>query len=231
MLNCYLGKLSHYSKSKTRDLAGLEMISFLDLASAMEGVRTRRVSLRAARPADGWHLFEATRNKFFNRYLMWSRPSEPYEAVARMESIVSAHEQGHMAACSIMENSTGRWVGLFRFLRYRHDPEVVEISLWIHSDFFHAAYGYEVVATSIARAFSASPILTIVGASFPNNRGAQSIMKRCGFSFHSTRPRPHEDGHSVDLMEYRITRLDWENESNGTTSVREESIEPAIVSR
>lgn len=185
------------------------MIDFHDLTASMAGLNTGRISLRPARAADGWHLFEATRNKFFNRYLMWARPTEAYEAVARVEAIVSAHLRGEMSAHSIIENASGRWVGLFRFLRYRHDPEVVEISLWIHGDFFHAAYGYEVVSTSIARAFAATTVPVILGASFPQNRGAKNIMSKCGFRFYSSQPRYHEDGYFVDLMEYRITKVDW----------------------
>lgn len=186
------------------------MIDFALLSRAMEQAPIDGLAFREARPADGWVLFDATRNPSFNRYLMWSRPSEPYETVARMESIVDAHHRGDMCALSIMAGDTNQWVGMFRFLRYRHDPKIVEISLWTHSDFYHAFNGLKIVQTALQTLFKVTDVQLVLAGSYPGNRAAQRILEICGFSYDSVVPRPHEDGHMVDLLEFRLSRARWE---------------------
>lgn len=185
------------------------MIDFFALSAALGKVKTARLEFRPALPVDGWSLFEATRNKFFNRYLAWARPDDPYETVARMEAISMAHQRGDMSAMSVIERDSGRWVALFRFLLYRHDPEIVEMSLWVHGDFYHAAYGFEIGNAAVSAAFDHTDVKVLLGASFPTNRGVQGIMGGCGFTYHSTVPRTLENGRTVDLLEYRLTKEEW----------------------
>ena len=187
------------------------MIDFTPLARAMESAQVNDLTFRAARPADGWMLFDATRNKSFNRYLSWSKPNDPYEVVARMEAIVEAHRRGEMCAMSITKTDTDQWVGLFRFLRYRHDPEIVEISLWTHSDFYHASNGLTIVRSALDTAFRHTDVSVVLAASCQANRSAQRILEICGFDFDGVVPRPHEDGHTLELFEFRLSRQRWAN--------------------
>jgi RimJ/RimL family protein N-acetyltransferase len=185
------------------------MIDFTSLARAMETVQINDLTFRAARAADGWMLFDATRNKSFNRYLSWSKPNDPYEVVARMEAIVEAHRLGDMCAMAITKTDTNQWVGLFRFLRYRHDPEIVEISLWTHSDFYHASNGLTIVRTALEKVFRCTEVSVVLAASCQGNRSAQRILEICGFVYDGVVPRPHEDGHSLELFEFRLDRQRW----------------------
>jgi len=185
------------------------MIDFATVARAMESVQMGNLSFREVRPADGWMLFDATRNKSFNRYLSWSKPNDPYEVVARMEAIVEAHRRGEMCALTITKADTNQWVGLFRFLRYRHDPEIVEISLWTHSDFYHASSGLAIVRAGLDAVFSSTDVSVVLAASCQGNRSAQRILEICGFTYDSVVPRPHEDGHMLELFEFRLPRLQW----------------------
>jgi RimJ/RimL family protein N-acetyltransferase len=185
------------------------MIDFKSLARAMEGVQINDLTFRAARPADGWMLFDATRNKSFNRYLSWSKPNDAYEVVARMEAIVEAHRRGDMCALSITKTDTDQWVGLFRFLRYRLDTEIVEISLWTHSDFYHASNGLGIVRTALDTLFLHTDVSVVLAASCQGNRSAQRILEICGFGLDGIVPRPHEDGHTLELFEFRLGRQSW----------------------
>jgi hypothetical protein len=185
------------------------MIDFVSLAQSLEGVETPRLTFRAALPVDGWSLFEATRHELFNRFLSWSQPTDPYQTVARMEAIAQAHLRGDLCALSAIHRETGQWVALFRFLPYRQDPNVVEISLWIHSDFHRASLGMEITRTLVDRAFQVTGMPLMLAASCQENRPAQKVLLKCGFTYHSTVPRPHEDGQPLDLFEYRQTHEEW----------------------
>lgn len=195
------------------------MIDFAKLSRSLESVETPRLTFRPALPVDGWGLYDATRHDSFNRFLSWSRPSDPYQAVARMEAISEAHQRGDICAMSAVHRENGRWVALFRFLRYRPDPSIVEISLWIHSDFHHDSMGWEITRTLVDRAFETSEMPLMLAASCQENRPAQRLLLSCGFTYHSVVPRPHEDGFPLHLFEYRQTRDEWERLLEGRREV------------
>jgi RimJ/RimL family protein N-acetyltransferase len=186
------------------------MMNLSSLAKALEGLETPRLTIRPALPVDGWELFDATRHNDFNRFLSWSAPSEPYEVVARMEAVVQAHMRGDICALSALHRESGRWIGLFRFLRYRPDPRIVEISLWIHSDFHHDSLGWEITRSLVDRAFHATKMPLMLAASCQDNRPAQRLLLSCGFTYDGVVPRPHEEGHPLHLFEYRQTYEQWE---------------------
>ena len=186
------------------------MIDFGKLSHSLGSVETPRLTFRPALAVDGWGLYDATKHESFNRYLSWSRPSDPYLAVARMEAISEAHRRGEMCAISAIHRENGRWVALFRFLRYRLDPRIVEISLWIHSDFHHDSMGWEITRTLVDKGFENSEMPLMLAASCQENRPAQRLLLSCGFTYHSLVPRPHEDGFPLPLFEYRQTREEWE---------------------
>lgn len=207
------------------------MIDFIQLAQGLSGTETPRLTFRPALPVDGWDLFDATKSDVFNRFLSWSKPTDPYQTVARMEAISEAHLRGDMCALSAIHRETGRWVALFRFLRYRQEPHIVEISLWIHSDFHHDSLGWEITRTLVDRAFQITGMPLMLAASCQENRPAQRLLLSCGFTYHSIVPRPHEEGFPLHLFEYRQTRDEWEaslqNRSESRHSARPVQLEPA----
>lgn len=186
------------------------MTDFSHLTRELENVITPRLTFRSVRPVDGWDLYDATKSDSFNRFLSWARPTDAYQVVARMEAISEAHLRGDICAMSAIHRESGRWVALFRFLPYRPEPSIVEISLWIHSDFHHDSLGWEITRSLVDRAFQATTMPLMLAASCQENRPAQRLLQSCGFSYHSTVPRPHEDGFPLHLFEYRQTRAEWE---------------------
>jgi RimJ/RimL family protein N-acetyltransferase len=85
----------------------------------------------------------------------------------------------------------------------------VEISLWTHSDFYHASSGLAIVRAGLDAVFSSTDVSVVLAASCQGNRSAQRILEICGFTYDSVVPRPHEDGHMLELFEFRLPRLQW----------------------
>jgi RimJ/RimL family protein N-acetyltransferase len=192
-------------------IRGLLVLDYFELSARVEGLQTKRLALRACAAVDGWPLFEATRNPGFNRYLMWSKPSEASAGVARMEAISREHARGRMTAVSAVHRETGAWCGLFRLLPYAHDPFVVEMGLWVHPNFWGDDYGSELTQACIDAAFSLPEVNTLLAGTFPRNGGALGVVENCGLVYHSTVPREHEDGYVVELLEHRIDRARWQS--------------------
>jgi len=185
------------------------MTCFLPISEAFEGLQTPRLSFRATRVSDAVHLFDATRNRFFNRHLLWAQPSCLEEVVTRMVGLEAQHREGVICAMSVWERKTGRWVGLVRLVPTLSNREMVEIGLWIHGDFYRAFYGFEISSAAIDIAFRQAPVAEVVAASTPLNRGAHALIERCGFTHHGSDFRFHEDGQRIDLLEFRLPRSRW----------------------
>lgn len=185
------------------------MLDFFELSSRLSGVQTSRLVLREASPADGWALFDATRNPDFNRLLVWPRPDEPAQAVQRMEAICLAQNRGRMSAVSACLKETGAWVALFRFLPYGPDPEITEMGLWMHPDHWRSSFGTELTQACMDTAFSIPEVHTLLGATLPANKGAIKVLLNCGLVHTDSVIRHHEDGRAVDVFEHRITREAW----------------------
>ena len=185
------------------------MLDFFELSSRLNGRHTARLVLRQASPADGWSLFDATRNPAFNRLLVWPRPDEPAQALQRMEAICLEQNSGRMSAVSACEKETGAWVALFRFLPYGPDPEIVEMGLWMHPNHWRSSFGTELTQACMETAFSIPEVHTLLGATLPDNKGAIQVLLNCGLVFTNNVVRHHEDGRPADVFEHRITRQAW----------------------
>jgi RimJ/RimL family protein N-acetyltransferase len=185
------------------------MHNFHALSALLDKLHTPRLRLRPARPADGWALFEASRTPAFNKYLMWSQPEDPYNAVRRMEAISIAHFSGRMSAFSAVHVETGAWCALFRFMPYGQDPSVTEMGLWIHPNFWKSDYGTELTQACVSTALRLPQIRTLLAGTYPENLGAIKVLENCGLAYEETVPRRHEDGHFVSLLEHRIHRSEW----------------------
>jgi RimJ/RimL family protein N-acetyltransferase len=182
---------------------------FFDLSSKVDGLQTGRVVFREASPADAGPLFDATRNPEFNRLLVWPRPDSLEQVQQRMEAICLAHSRGRMTAVSACLRETGAWVGLFRVMPYGQDPEITEFGLWIHPNFWRASLAKEISRACIAQAFSLPEVHTMLAAALPANKAVLAGLTTLGFSFADDVIRHHEDGHPVDVVEYRLTRDAW----------------------
>lgn len=210
------------------------MLDFFELSSRLSAVQTDRLVLRAASPADGWALFDATRNPDFNRLLVWPRPDVPAQAVQRMEAICLAQDRGRMSAVSACLKETGAWVALFRFLPYGPDPEITEMGLWMHPDHWRSSFGTELTQACMDTAFSIREVHTLLGATLPANKGAIKVLLNCGLVHTHSVIRHHEDGRAVDVFEHRITREAWlerrrKVESAQPLSAHAEAAEPGAA--
>jgi RimJ/RimL family protein N-acetyltransferase len=186
------------------------MLDFFELSSKLDGARTARLTMRQASTADAGPLFDATRNPAFNRLLVWPRPDRFEQAQQRMDAICLEQSRGRMTAISACLQETGAWVALFRFLPYGPNPDITEMGLWMHPDYWRSSFGTELTEACMAAAFSLPEVHTLLGATLPENKGAIKVLINCGLVYTNSVIRHHEDGQAVDVFEHRITRPVWQ---------------------
>lgn len=182
---------------------------FLNLTAELERSHSPRVAIRKVALSDGWPLFEATRNPLFNKHLMWPQPSVNGEALERVDRMIDAVEQGRMSAISVVARLTGEWIGLFRYIPYMDTDDTVEVGFWTRDKFWVGGYGTEVGMLCANAAFRHTAVQRIVAAASPNNRSATRNLAFCGMRPEGFVERQTEDGRSVRLQEFVLTREDW----------------------
>jgi RimJ/RimL family protein N-acetyltransferase len=182
---------------------------FPELSLNLQRAHGRRIALRPASLSDAWPLFHATRNPLFNKHLLWTQPEQDAAVLERMDLIVDAAARGRMTALSAVVKATGEWIGLFRFLPYREDPHAVEMGVWLHDKFWHGRYSLEIGRLCVDAAFSLSTVERLMAASVPDNRGSCSLMLAVGMAPTGLSLREAENGDTLLLQEYGITREQW----------------------
>jgi len=183
---------------------------YLDLADRLERAYSPRIALRRIALADGWPLFEATRNPHFNKFLMWDAPANEDEVLVRIDAIVEAARRGRLAALSGVARATGEWASLFRFQPYGADPAVMEMGVWTHPRFWQGRFTLELSRMCVDACFASSPVDRLVGAAAPENAGSCQLMRAVGLREIELVTRRTESGHCVELQEFEILRADWE---------------------
>ena len=195
------------------------------LADRLERAYSTRIALRRVSLADGWPLFEATRNPLFNKFLMWDTPAGELDVLARIDAIVEAQRRGRLAAMSGVIRTTGEWATLFRFQPYAADPDAMEMGVWTHDRFWAGKYTLELSKMCIDACFASGDVERLVGAAAPDNAGSCQLMRSVGMADTDLVMRKTEGGRRVELQEFEILRSDWERRA----AVRAESPSHATV--
>ena len=188
-------------------------INFSTLSANLSRVYSPRIALRPLTLADGWPLFEATKNPLFNQYLTWPKPDQEVETLERVDLIMDAVAKGQMSAVSAVVRSTGEWIGLFRFQPYRHNGELVkgaiEAGIWSRDTFWDGRTSLEVGVLSMDAGFKFTNADMIYGLTAPENRSSCAIMERGGLHRAGLTTRITEDDREIAAQEFCVTREQW----------------------
>ena len=202
---------------------------YSELADHLERAYSTRLALRRVSLADGWPLFEATRNPLFNKFLMWDTPAGEHEVLARIDAIVEAQRRGRMAAMSGVIRTTGEWATLFRFQPYAADPDVMEMGVWTHDRFWAGKYTLELSKMCIDACFASCQVERLVGAAAPDNAGSCQLMRSVGMSDTELVTRKTEGGRRVELQEFEILRSDWARRAAARAETPSHAIVPTAA--
>ncbi len=202
---------------------------YSELADRLERAYSPRLALRRVSLADGFPLFEATRNPLFNKFLMWDTPAGELDVLARIDAIVEAQRRGRLAAMSGVIRTTGEWATLFRFQPYAADPDVMEMGVWTHDRFWAGKYTLELSKMCIDACFQSCEVERLVGAAAPDNAGSCQLMRSVGMTDTELVMRKTEAGRRVELQEFEILRSDWERRAQARAETPSHTLVPTAA--
>jgi len=172
-----------------------------------------RIAFRPVCRADVGPLFDATRDPTFNAVLSWDAPATEAELAHRIRAILHAVEVGYMTAASAIDRRTGEWLGLCRFMPYEPDTSGVELAVWMHGRVCRnpeSPLVLELGRLCLDAVFDVTQAPFLVGAAVPLNMATTNLFRSSGMKERGYVKRMREDGETLKVREFRITRSEWE---------------------
>lgn len=181
------------------------------LSNRAERYYTDLLALRPVSLADSWALWDATRDRAFNEYLLWRQPTTPSQVFQRIELILQAVAKNKMGALSVICPSTGEWIGLMRFFptRLPSGDTGLELGVWAHPKYWSSEVTRSLVimATEILVAEGSYRMAIIRNAAA--NPKARAICLKLGYSKVGISVAECEDGTPMPIELWRVTADEW----------------------
>lgn len=99
------------------------------MKNSFDRTRVSTLAFRAVTRCDAFPLFEATRNAEFNRFLLWAAPEGENGVVGQVDKIIRECALDRAVAISLVERTTGTWVGMARIQGH---CDGIELGLMLH---------------------------------------------------------------------------------------------------
>jgi RimJ/RimL family protein N-acetyltransferase len=185
-------------------------------------LETDRLTLRRFTEADEDNLVELDGDPQVMRFLNGGEPTPRQEVRGRILPILFGYYErcegfGFWAA---EETSTGRFLGWFHFRPHKDEPHDGEIELGyrLRRPAWGKGYATEGSRALIRKGFTELAVERVVAETMAVNLGSRRVMEKAGMTLVRTFHRDGLDaveGFEHGVVEYALTRADWEREVRG----------------
>jgi RimJ/RimL family protein N-acetyltransferase len=186
-------------------------------------LETSRLTLRRFTEADEDNLVELDGDPEVMRFLSGGKPTPREEIRGRvLPTLFDFYERfenlGYWAA---QERATGRFLGWFHFRPGRNEPREDEIELGyrLRRPAWGKGYATEGSRALVRKGFAELGVERVVAETMTVNLGSRRVMEKTGLTLVRTFHRDGLDaieGSEHGVVEYAVTRADWERGRRGT---------------
>jgi RimJ/RimL family protein N-acetyltransferase len=180
-------------------------ITIQKLKSIINNYNVGNVAFRNFAKSDVFPLIRATTNENFNKYLTWN-PRNEEDMILEVKRLMNEERQNKSISISICEKYTGTWAGFIKFIPYL---EGLEISLWIHPDFWNTKTSYVSSAMAIQIVLEQTTIEKIYCRISNENIAVKRLVDAFGFNYIEQTEVVHEDGQLILLNRYDLINKDF----------------------
>jgi RimJ/RimL family protein N-acetyltransferase len=157
--------------------------------------------------ADTFPLFEATKNPEFNRYLLWNAPKDISELSEQVEMLLREQSMNQATIISICEKNNGQWIGFIKLIHYENN---IEMSFWIHPNYWKSHFPNDSLNTIIQIIFSNIKNLQGIYAKFHHdNIKVQKLALKYNFIYQKSFNVQHKLGHFFQADLYFLSRENY----------------------
>lgn len=185
-------------------------------------LESERLTLRRFTEADEDNLVELDSDPQVMRFLTGGEPTSREEVRSRILPILFDYYErfeglGFWAA---EEKSTGQFLGWFHFRPRKNAPRDGEIELGyrLRRPAWGKGYATEGSRALIRKGFTESEVERVVAETMAVNLGSRRVLEKAGLTLVRTFHPDGQDsveGSEHGVVEYALTRADWERERRG----------------
>lgn len=177
-----------------------------DLATMFSNYASKNIAFREFSRSDLFPLFQATRNEDFNKFLLWSTPSNIEELNIEVSKLISERNRWNNLIISICEKNTGKWFGFLKFTPYR---DSFEMSYWVHPDYWESKLIVEAGWSFLDIALQHKEIKSLFCRVRTEHIKMEKLLIFTGFSKVGETIAQHVNGNIFNFNIFCVEKFSW----------------------
>lgn len=177
-----------------------------NLKSVFAKYVTGTLAYRPISRSDTFPLFDAASNPDFLAKLWWGPPETYHDAALEVDKLIQESETNQAIVLSIVERTTGKWVGIVRFLVW---DETLMMTLWTHPDYWKSMIPFRAAETAVDIVIQNTDLPFIMARVTKDYPTMEKMVMMNGFTHDGESTGIHTNGTVMPCNVYRLTRENW----------------------
>lgn len=186
------------------------MQTIQELFSSMPVIRTRRLTLRAARMSDAEDMYEYSRDPEVARHVLWDAHTSIHQTRAYIRYLIRQYRNGDPASFVIVISDTGKVVGTIGFMWIQRENRSAEVGYSLSRAYWNQGIMTEALQALLEFGFTKLNLNRIEAQHESDNPASGKVMLKAGMKMEGRlRQRIYNKGRFTDVDLYSILRQEF----------------------
>ena len=186
------------------------MQSFSEVFTMMPTIRTKRLTLRAAKMSDAEDLYEYSRDPAVAKHVLWDAHTSIHQTRAYIRYLIRQYKNGQPSSFVISITETGKVVGTIGFMWIQQENRSAELGYSLSRAYWNQGIMTEALTALLDFGFLKLNLNRIEAQHESDNPASGRVMAKAGMSFEGRlRQRIYNKGRFADVDLYSILRQEY----------------------
>jgi len=186
------------------------MQSFSEVFTMMPTIRTRRLTLRAAKMSDAEDLYEYSRDPAVAKHVLWDAHTSIHQTRAYIRYLIRQYKNGQPSSFVISITETGKVVGTIGFMWIQQENRSAEVGYSLSRAYWNQGIMTEALTALLDFGFLKLNLNRIEAQHESDNPASGRVMAKAGMNFEGRlRQRIYNKGRFADVDLYSILRQEY----------------------
>lgn len=183
---------------------------FSEVFTMMPTIRTRRLTLRAAKMSDAEDLYEYSRDPAVAKHVLWDAHTSIHQTRAYIRYLIRQYKNGQPSSFVISITETGKVVGTIGFMWIQQENRSAEVGYSLSRAYWNQGIMTEALTALLDFGFLKLNLNRIEAQHESDNPASGRVMAKAGMSFEGRlRQRIYNKGRFADVDLYSILRQEY----------------------
>ena len=176
----------------------------------MPTIRTKRLTLRAAKMSDAEDLYEYSRDPAVAKHVLWDAHTSIHQTRAYIRYLIRQYKNGQPSSFVISITETGKVVGTIGFMWIQQENRSAEVGYSLSRAYWNQGIMTEALTALLDFGFLKLNLNRIEAQHESDNPASGRVMAKAGMSFEGRlRQRIYNKGRFADVDLYSILRQEY----------------------